>query len=154
MQTYEKVLPADVNSILQYLSAGNVKGIGPKTAARIVETYGVDTFDVIENHPEWLCEVKGISRKAAMKIQEEFRAQAGMRSAMLFFRDFFGPSTTMKIYKKWGGGAVDIAKHNPYRLCDEISSVGFERPMPWLNGWDWRRTVKRGFPAVCGICCR
>lgn len=127
VQTYEKVLPADVNSILQYLSAGNVKGIGPKTAARIVETYGADTFDVIENHPDWLCEVKGISRKSAAKIQEEFRAQAGMRSAMLFFRDFFGPATTMKIYKKWGGGAVDIAKHNPYRLCDEIQGVGFER---------------------------
>lgn len=127
VQTYEKILPADANSILQYLAAGNVKGIGPKTAARIVEVYGSDTFDVIENHPDWLAEIKGISRKAAVKIQEEFRAQAGMRSAMLFFREFFGPATTMKIYKKWGGGAVDIAKRNPYRLCDEIPGVGFER---------------------------
>ncbi|MBQ8398303.1 MAG: ATP-dependent RecD-like DNA helicase [Clostridia bacterium] len=127
VQTYEKVLPADANSILQYLAAGNIKGIGPKTAARIVEAYGADSFDVIENHPDWLSEIKGISRKAAVKIQEEFRAQAGMRSAMLFFREFFGPSTTMKIYKKWGGGAVDIAKRNPYRLCDEIPGVGFER---------------------------
>ncbi len=127
VKTYEKVLPADVNSILHYLSAGNIKGIGPKTAARIVETYGADSFDVIENHPEWLAEIKGISRKAAQKICEEFRAQAGMRSAMLFFRDFFGPSITMRIYKKWGGGAVDIARRNPYRLCDEIEGVGFAR---------------------------
>ncbi|MBQ2767064.1 MAG: ATP-dependent RecD-like DNA helicase [Clostridia bacterium] len=127
VQTYEKILPADVNSILRYLSSGSIKGIGPKTALRIVETYGADSFDVIENHPDWLSEIKGISRKAAERISEEFRAQAGMRSAMLFFRDFFGPATTMRIYKKWGGGAVDIARHNPYRLCDEIEGVGFER---------------------------
>ncbi|MBR7185059.1 MAG: ATP-dependent RecD-like DNA helicase [Clostridia bacterium] len=127
VQTYEKILPADENAILQYLSARNIKGIGPKTAARIVEAYGADSFDVIENHPDWLAEIKGISYKAACKIQEEFRAQAGMRSVMLFFRTFFGPSTTMRIYKKWGSAAVDIAKHNPYRLCDEIQGVGFDR---------------------------
>ncbi|MBE6575939.1 MAG: ATP-dependent RecD-like DNA helicase [Ruminococcaceae bacterium] len=127
VQNYEKILPADVNSILRYLSSGSIKGIGPKTALRIVEAYGAESFDVIEHHPDWLAEVKGISRKSAEKISEEFRAQSGMRSAMLFFRDFFGPATTMRIYKKWGGGAVDIAKHNPYRLCDEIDGVGFER---------------------------
>ncbi|MBR6709019.1 MAG: ATP-dependent RecD-like DNA helicase, partial [Clostridia bacterium] len=127
VQTYEKVLPADVNSILRYLASGAVKGVGPKTAARIVEAYGADSFDVIENHPDWLAEIKGISRKNAEKISEEFRAQAGMRSTVLFFREFFGPSVTMRIYKKWGAGSVEIARRNPYRLCDEIRGVGFER---------------------------
>ena len=70
VQNYEKVLPADVNSILRYLASGAVKGIGPKMATRIVEAYGEDSFDVIENHPDWLAEIKGISRNSAQKISE------------------------------------------------------------------------------------
>ena len=124
---YERQMPGDVASILRYLSSRAVKGIGPKLAQRIVEEFGEDSFDVIENHPEWLASLKGISMKLALAASESFKEQAGIRSAMMFFRDTFGAATTVKIYKKWGSNAVDVAKKNPYRLCNEIEGIGFER---------------------------
>ena len=124
---YERVLPADTASMLRYLASRAIKGIGPKTAQRIIEEFGEDSFDVIENHPEWLASIKGISMKIALAASESFKEQAGIRSAMMFFRDYFGVATTVKIYKKWGSNAVDIAKKNPYRLCNEIDGIGFER---------------------------
>lgn len=124
---YERQMPGDVASILRYLSSRAVKGIGPKLAQRIVEEFGEDSFDVIENHPEWLASLKGISMKLAIAASESFKEQAGIRSAMMFFRDTFGAATTVKIYKKWGSNAVDVAKKNPYRLCNEIEGIGFER---------------------------
>ncbi len=123
----EKQLPADRASILRYLSAGSIKGIGPKTAQRIVDEFGDETFDVIENHPEWLAQIPGITSKRAHAISEEFKDKAGIRSAMIFFREHFGAAMTVRIYKKWGGSAVDIAKNNPYMLCEEIEGIGFER---------------------------
>ncbi len=127
VEQFEKQLPADVSSILRYLASGSIKGIGPKTAKRIVDEFGEGSFDVIENHPEWLAEIPGITRKKAIAIGEDFANKAGIRSAMLFFREFFGPTVTVRIYKRWGGGAVDIAKQNPYLLCEEIDGIGFER---------------------------
>ena len=124
---YERTMPADTASILRYLASGAIKGVGPKTAMRIVEEFGEDTFDVIENHPDWLAEIKGISRKSAREISERFREQAGMRSVMMFFRNYFGAALTIRIYKRWGSASVDIAKKNPYRLCNEIEGIGFER---------------------------
>ena len=124
---YERMMPADTASILRYLASGVIKGIGPKTAMRIVEEFGEDTFDVIENHPDWLAEIKGISRKSAKEMSERFREQAGMRSVMMFFRNYFGAAVTIRIYKRWGSASVDIAKKNPYRLCNEVEGIGFER---------------------------
>ena len=123
----EKQLPADSASILRYLSSGTIKGIGPKTAKRIVDEFGEETFDVIENHPDWLAEIHGITLKKAREISEEFKNKAGIRMAMLFFRDFFGAAMTVRIYKKWGANAVDLARKNPYLLCEEIEGIGFER---------------------------
>ncbi|MBQ8387541.1 MAG: ATP-dependent RecD-like DNA helicase [Clostridia bacterium] len=126
-ERFEKSLPADKASMLRYLASRAIKGIGPKTAQKIIDMFGDETFDVIENHPEWLADIPGISRKKAEEISEDFREKAGMRSAMIFFRDFFGAATTVKIFNKWGSRSVDIAKKNPYRLCDEIEGIGFER---------------------------
>ena len=127
VEKYEKKLPADTTAMLRYLSSRTIKGIGPKTAQRIVDRFGEDTFDVIENHPQWLTEIKGVSLKIANAASEDFKRQTGMRSAMLFFREFFGSALTVKIYKKWGSASVDIAKKNPYRLCNEIEGIGFEK---------------------------
>ncbi len=127
VSAYEKRMPADTASMLRYLSSRTIKGIGPKTAIKIVERFGEDTFDVIENHPQWLTEIKGISLKIANAASENFKEQTGMRSTMLFFGDFFGAALTVKIYKKWGSRSVEIAKKNPYRLCNEISGIGFEK---------------------------
>ncbi len=127
VERYEKQLPADKASILRYLSSGAVKGIGPKTAQRIVETFGEESFDVIENHPEWLADVRGITVQKARAISEDFCNKAGIRSAMMFFREFFGAALTVRIYKKWGNSAIEVAKRNPYALCEEIEGIGFER---------------------------
>ncbi len=125
---YERVMPADTASMLRYLASRAIKGIGPKLAQRIVDEFGEDTFDVIENHPEWLASsIRGLSMKTALAASESFREQAGIRSAMMFFRDYFGVATTVKIYKKWGSASVDIAKKNPYRLCNEVDGIGFEK---------------------------
>ena len=125
--TFERTLPSDTASMLRYLSSRTIKGIGPKTARKIIDEFGEDSFDVIENHPEWLARVSGITPKRAREISEEFKEKAGMREAMLFFREWFGSAATVKIYKKWGGRSVDIAKKNPYILCEEIDGIGFER---------------------------
>ena len=125
-EQFEKRLPSDASAILRYLSSGAIKGLGPKKAARIVERYGEETFDVMENHPEWLTDIPGISRKMALGFAEEFAKQAGVRSAMLFFRTWFGSALTVRIYKEWGTRAVEIAKKNPYALC-EIEGIGFEK---------------------------
>ena len=124
---YERVMPADVDSMLRYLASRAIKGIGPKTAQRIIDEFGEDSFDVIENHPEWLASIKGISMRTALAASESFREQAGIRQAMMFFREWFGVATTVKIYKRWGQNAVEVAKKNPYRLCGEIDGIGFEK---------------------------
>lgn len=125
--SFERKLPADEESILRYLASGAIKGIGAKTAMKIVEEFGEDAFDVIENHPDWLARLPGISKKKAFEMSESFKAEAGMRSAMMFFRQFFGPVTSMKIYKKWGSDAVALTKQNPYILCDCIDGISFEK---------------------------
>ena len=127
VSSYEKVMPADEVSILRYLASGAIKGIGPKTAQKIVDIYGKDTFDVIENHCEWLSEISGITPKKAREIGENFKKSAGMRSTMMFFRDYFGAALTMKIFKRWGARSVELAKANPYILCEEIDGIGFEK---------------------------
>lgn len=127
VEQYERDMPADSAAILRYLSSRTIKGIGPRLAERIVSAFGDETLDVMENHPEWLADVPGISRRKAEEIAEDFKAKAGIRSAMMFFRDYFGAAMTVRIYKQWGSGAVDMAKKNPYRLCDEVEGIGFER---------------------------
>ncbi len=127
VEQYERYMPQNASAILRYLSSGAIKGIGKKTAQRIVDQFGDDTLDVLENHPDWLSDVNGISPKKAKEITKDFNEKAGIRSAMIFFREFFGASATIKIYKRWGSAAIDIAKANPYRLCDEVDGVGFDK---------------------------
>mgnify|MGYP002618802679 CR=1 FL=1 len=126
-ESFEKQLPESAASILKYLSSRAVKGIGPASAKKIVDRFAEDTFDVLENHPDLLAGIPGISRKKAEEISENFKRQFGIRSVMMFCRDFFGPATAVKVYNRWGGSAVDVIKENPYSLCDEIYGIGFER---------------------------
>lgn len=127
VEYFEKHLPTSTSAILQYLSARTVKGIGPKTAVKVVGAFGESTFEVIEKDPERLATVPGISLQKAREISESFKEQFGVRAVMMFCRDYFGPATAVKIYKRFGGAAVDMMKENPYILCDEISGIGFEK---------------------------
>ncbi len=126
-ETYEKSLPAEEGEMLRYLASGAVKGIGPKTAQKIIERFGTDAFDVIENHADWLTDIPGITPKKAEKMSENFKSISGARSVMMFCRDFFTPQTAMKIYKKWGNAAVDKIRANPYRLCEDFWGISFSR---------------------------
>ena len=126
VEIYEKTLPTGELDILRYLSSGTVKGIGPKTAKKIVDKYGEDTFDVIENHHEWLAEIPGITPRKAADINSSFIEMSGARNVMMFCADFFGSATSMRIYKKWGGSAVDRIKKDPYSLCEAFSGIGFK----------------------------
>ena len=127
VEFYEKQLPATETAILKYLASGAVRGIGKVTARRIVSQFGADSFEVIEHNPQWLSEIPGISPKKAEQISASFAAQFGMRNVMMFCREYFGPTTAVRIYKKWGNGAVERIKLNPYILCGEIYGVGFEK---------------------------
>ena len=127
VEYFEKQLPTTESAMLRYLSSKTVKGIGPKLAARIIATFGAATFEVIEKEPERLATVNGITRAKALEMSESFKEQFGVRAVMMFCRDHFGPATAVKIYKRWGGSAVDVMKSNPYALCDEIHGIGFEK---------------------------
>ncbi len=125
--SFEKQAPSDSASMLKYLASGAIKGIGPKTAERIIDAFGDDTFKVLESSPEMLSTVKGISKARAQEITVEFNSQFGMRSVMIFFSEYFGPALSSKIYKRWGSASIDIVKANPYVLCNSISGIGFEK---------------------------
>ncbi len=125
--TFEKKLPVEVDGIYRYLSSRTVKGVGPVTAMKIVNKFGIDTFDVIENHPEWLTDIHGITMKKASAISESFREQTGIRSVMMFCKDFMGASDVTKVYKRFGAGAVGIIQDNPYILCNSEFGISFDK---------------------------
>ena len=125
--SYEKSLPKEIDGIIQYLSSKAIKGVGPITAVKIVNRFGMDTFDVIENHPEWLTDVSGITSKKAAAISESFRAQSELRGVMMFFKDYMGTGEITKVYKQLGASCVGVVKDNPYILCNGEYGVSFEK---------------------------
>ena len=125
--TFEKHLPEQTDGILQYLSSRTVKGVGPVTALKIVNRFGTDTFEVIENHPEWLADIPGITMKKAAAISESFREQSGIRGVMMFCKDFMGTGDVTRVYKRLGAGAVGIIRDNPYILCESEYGIPFEK---------------------------
>ena len=147
-ESYEKSLPEEVDGILQYLSSRSVKGVGPVTALKIVNRYGKDTFDVIENHPEWLADIPGITMKKAAQISESFREQNGIREVMIFCRDYLGTGEITKVYKALGAGAVGILRDNPYILCTGDFSIGFEKADSFARSLgiapDWEERIYNG----------
>ncbi|MDR0273530.1 MAG: ATP-dependent RecD-like DNA helicase [Clostridiales bacterium] len=123
----ERIQPSTLAGIEKYLASGVIKGIGAKTAKLIVARFGENTFEVIENHPEKLSRIKGISLKKALQMSESFHAQHEQRRAMLFLQDYgITPGTAMKIYKQYKDETVELVKLNPYRLADDIDGIGFK----------------------------
>ncbi len=126
-EAFEKTLPREVDGILQYLSSRTVKGVGPVTALKIVNRFGQDTFDVIENHPEWLADVPGITMKKAAAICQSFKEQTGIRDVMMFCGGFMSVPEITRVYKAFGSGAVGAIKENPYILCRGEYGIPFEK---------------------------
>ncbi len=123
---YEVVAPKDRVSMERYLGSGAVRGVGPALAARIVKKFGDDTFRIIEEEPERLVEVKGISERKAQEIAVQVEEKRDLRDAMVYLQQF-GISNTLavKIYDAYGGELYGIMRENPYRLAEDISGVGF-----------------------------
>ncbi len=126
-ESFEKSMPEDVDGILQYLSSRSVKGVGPVTALKIVNKFGSESFDVIENHPEWLADIPGITMKKAAAISESFREQTGIRGVMMLCGGVMSGVEASRVYKKLGVAAVGILRENPYLLCEGEFGISFDK---------------------------
>ena len=120
-------MPEDALAMERHLGSGAIKGIGAALAGRIVRHFGDDTFQIVENEPERLSEVKGISEKKAREIAMQIAEKSDMRKAMMFLQKY-GISLNLgaKIYQKYGDSVYSVLQENPYRLADDISGVGFK----------------------------
>ncbi|MDD7429997.1 MAG: ATP-dependent RecD-like DNA helicase [Oscillospiraceae bacterium] len=127
-QICERKMPATSSAILKYLSSGAIKGIGPAMAKKIVDKFGEKSLDIIENEPEKLLEIKGITKKRIEEASQEFKRINGIRSLMIFLSKFnILPSIAVKIWKRWGQFSIDVIKENPYVLCRNGIELEFEK---------------------------
>ena len=124
--SFEEKAPEDEEAIERYLGSGAIKGIGLAMAARIVRRFKEDTFRIIEEEPERLAEIKGISERKAMEIASQVNEKRDLRQAMIFLQQFgITMNLAVKIYNRYGQEVYGILKENPYRLADDIDGVGF-----------------------------
>lgn len=127
IETCEDIPPEDEKSVERYLASGAVKGIGAALASRIVRRFKADTLRIIEEEPERLAEIKGISQRMAAEISDNVTAKRDMRNAMMFLQDYgISMALAVKIYNQYGAAVYTILRENPYRLADDITGVGFK----------------------------
>lgn len=118
--------PEDRESIERYLGSGAVKGIGPALAGKIVAKFGEDTFRIMEEEPERLAEIKGISERKAREICVQVEEKKDLRQAMIYLQKYgISIHLAVKIYQKYGLGTYSVLEKNPYKLADDIEGVGF-----------------------------
>lgn len=119
--------PADIVGIRKYLGSGLIKGIGPKYASRIVDLFGTDTLNIIENEPEKLLEVSGLGTKRLEKIKVCWKDQRSIRDVMVFLQTYeVSPAFAQKIFKTYGSQSIAKVKENPYTLARDIFGIGFK----------------------------
>ncbi len=125
---FTRCMPETTEQIYKYLASGVIRGIGPKKAMNIVEHFGEETLYILENEPERLSSLKGISREQATTMGEEFKKQYAMRTVMLGLEKYgFSPAECVRIFKKMGINAVEKIETNPYMLCSMGLGISFER---------------------------
>ncbi|EHK2440068.1 ATP-dependent RecD-like DNA helicase [Clostridium perfringens] len=123
----EEILPTSKDGIEKYLSSGIIQGIGPVTAKKIVNKFGEDTLNILDNNIERLKEIEGIGKKKLETVIESYREQRELKNITIFLQTHgLSVNQCLKIYKKYGASSVDTVKNNPYILCDEISGIGFK----------------------------
>ena len=126
IESFEETLPATVYGIEKYLGSGMIRGIGPKYARRIVQTFGRDTLDVIENDPDRLFQVPGIGKTRVDQIKKSWTEQKEIKNIMLFLQGHdVSTSHATKIFKTYGSESISVVQENPYRLADDIWGIGF-----------------------------
>lgn len=125
---FERKMPETAAQLLRYLSAGTIKGIGPKTALKIIEQFGDNSIKVLSEEPERLRQIKGISPEKARKISQEFNSQMVVRTVMISLESYgLKPHECIELYKTLGASAVAAVENNPYLLCSALSGFSFER---------------------------
>lgn len=126
VDSFEEKAPEDEEAIERYLGSGAIKGIGLALAARIVRRFKDDTFRIIEEEPERLAEIKGISQRKAMEIANQVNEKRDLRQAMIFLQQYgITMNLAVKVYQAYGQEIYEIIRQNPYRLADDIEGVGF-----------------------------
>lgn len=126
VETYEIKEPGDIESIRRYLASGAIKGIGAALAERIIKEFGADTMRIIEEEPERLVRIKGISERKACEIGVQAEAKKEIRDAMMFLQKYSISNTlAVKIYEKYGATLYSVIQTNPYKLSEDIEGVGF-----------------------------
>lgn len=126
-ETFERARPATTAAMLKYLSSGAVKGVGPATARRIIDTFGVRALTVIENEPERLAQIKGITKEKALEISTELKRVYGIRELMAFLGAYgVRPEETVLVWKEYGEGSVSCIQEDPYCLCGEGLDISFD----------------------------
>ena len=127
VEKFEETLPATVYGIEKYLGSGLIKGVGPKFARRIVEKFGKDTLDVIEENRDALIEGEGIGRVRVERIKKSWEEQKEIKNIMLFLQGHeVSTSHATKIFKTYGSDSISVVQENPYRLADDIWGIGFK----------------------------
>ena len=127
VKSYRIVPPTDADSMERYLGSGAIKGVGPALAKRIVKRFREDTFRIIEEEPERLIEIKGISERIARQISEQMDEKKGMREAMIFLQQYgISNALAVKIYDTYGMKLYQVMKENPYQLAEDIHGIGFK----------------------------
>ena len=126
VESFEEKAPEDEEAIERYLGSGAIRGMGLALAARIVRRFKADTFRIIEEEPERLAEVKGISERKAMEIADQVNEKRDLRQAMIFLQQYgITMNLAVKVYQQYGQEVYGIIRENPYRLADDIEGVGF-----------------------------
>ena len=126
VQSFIPVTPSSLEGIYVYLSSGMIHGIGEKMAKRIVDKFGVDTLDIIQNTPERLTEVEGIGMKKVKQIQESYEENRELRNIIIQLSPYgITPNYCLRIYKKYKDKSLEVINKNPYRLADEVRGIGF-----------------------------
>lgn len=127
VESFEEILPTTVLGIERYLASGVIQGIGPVTAKKIVEIFGEETLDILDNDINRLLEIEGIGEKKIEVIQESYSKQKEVKNIMVFLQTYgVTPNQCVKIYKRFGAESIDVVKQNPYILTEEISGIGFK----------------------------
>ena len=127
VQNFMPVTPSSLEGIYVYLSSGMIHGIGEKMAKRIVDKFGVDTLDIIQNTPERLTEVEGIGMKKVKQIQESYEENRELRNIIIKLSPYgITPNYCLRIYKKYKEKSIEIINKNPYRLAEEVRGIGFK----------------------------
>lgn len=127
MTTYVVTAPEDEEAMKRYLGSGAIKGLGPALASRIVKKFKKDTFSIVEEEPERLAEIKGISQRMAMEISDQMMEKKDLRDAMVFLGKYgISTSLAVKIYNHYGPTLYRIVEENPYRMAEEVRGIGFK----------------------------